>query len=128
MPQQKRETFLHRLGNTLDAADSLAEVLIGLIVIVGVTSSSRLGFTDPALGPNPVLVTALLTALVWATIDGGFVLILSLYRQGRIARLVRLAGERGSDDASVAREIDAVAGGTVSDVVSPDELERIYRI
>jgi len=129
MSEVARPGFLRRLGTTLDASDSLVEVLIGLVVIVGVTSSSRLGFVDPALGDNPVLKTALLTAIVWAIIDASFFLILSLYRQGRIARLVRLARHNdGRDDSAFLREVDAVAGGSVSDIVSASELERILRI
>ena len=76
--------FLRRLATTLDASDSLIESMVGLVVIIGVTSSSRIGFVDPALGVDAVLITALLVAIVWAVIDGGFVLVASLFRQGRV--------------------------------------------
>ncbi len=79
--------FLRRLATTLDASDSLIESMVGLVVIIGVTSSSRIGFVDPALGVDAVLITALLVAIVWAVIDGGFVLVACLFRQGPVRKL-----------------------------------------
>ena len=48
--------LLRRLATTLDASDSLIESMVGLVVIIGVTSSSRIGFVDPALGVDAVLI------------------------------------------------------------------------
>jgi hypothetical protein len=117
--------FLHRLATTLDASDSLIEAMVGLVVIIGVTSSSRIGFVDPALGVDAVLITALLVAIVWSVIDGGFVLVASLFRQGRVRRLALLATTSAPDDPRLTAEIRAVADGSVADLLTETELREI---
>lgn len=119
--------FLRRLGTTLDATDSLIETMVGLVVIIGVTSSSRIGLVDPALGVDAVLVTALLVAIVWALIDGGFVLVASLFRQGRVRRVARLAATMPADDPRLVAEVRAVADGSVADLLTEAELTVLAR-
>lgn len=117
--------FLRRLATTLDASDSLIEAMVGLVVIIGVTSSSRIGFVDPALGVDAVLITALLVAIVWALIDGGFVLVASLFRQGRVRRLALLVAAAAPGDPRVAAEIRAVADGSIADLLTEAELREV---
>ena len=120
--------FLRRLGTTLDATDSLIEIMVGLIVIIGVTSSSRIGFVDPALGVDAVLVTSLLVAVVWAAIDAGFVLLASLFRQGRVRRLARLAAALPADDPRLLAELRAVADASVADLLDERGLDAAMRL
>ena len=117
--------FLRRVATTLDASDSLIESMVGLVVIIGVTSSSRIGFVDPALGVDAVLITALLVAIVWAVIDGGFVLVASLFRQGRVRKLARLVASAGRDDPRVTTEIRAIADGSIADLLTEAELREV---
>jgi len=120
--------FLHRLATALDASNSFIEVMVGLVVVIGVTSSSRIGFVDPALGVDAVLVTAVLVAVVWAVIDGGFVLLASWFRQGRVRRLARRIAREGAESPGVLADIHAVADGSIADLLEPKELDRIVRI
>lgn len=120
--------FLRRLGTTLDATDSLIELMVGLIVIIGVTSSSRIGFVDPALGVDAVLITSLLVAVAWAAIDAGFVLLASLFRQGRVRRLARLAASLPAEDPRLRDELRAVADGSVADLLDEEGLDRAMRL
>ena len=117
--------FLRRLGTTLDATDSLIEAMVGLVVIIGVTSSSRIGFVDPALGVDAVLITALLVAVVWAVIDGGFVLVASLFRQGRVRRVALLVAKHGATTSRLTREIRALAAGSIADLLTEAELDAV---
>jgi len=119
--------FLRRLGTTLDATDSLIETMVGLVVIIGVTSSSRIGFVDPALGVDAVLITALLVAIVWAVIDGGFVLVASVFRQGRVRRVARLAATMPAHDPRLIAEVRAIADGSVADLLTESELAALAR-
>ncbi len=117
--------MLGRIWTALDAGDSLIEVMVGLVLIIGVTSSERIGFIDPDLGVDAVLLTALLVAVVWACIDGGFVLLASWFRQGRLRRLARLVAASGPDSTESLAEVRAIAGGALQDLLTPEEVDRV---
>jgi len=83
--------FLHRLANTLDAGDSLGEMIFALIMVIGVTSSPRYQFVESPEAFE-ILASAFLLAVAWAIIDSGLSILGSVFEQGRARSAARAIG------------------------------------
>jgi len=116
---------LRRVMTVLDPATSAIEIIIGVVVILGITSSGRMGFGPPPGSPLGTVQLGALTAVAWALIDAALVLLASLIMKARR----RQAEERvraASDAAGRRRAIADVYDETLAGSLPEPELDRVY--
>jgi len=84
--------FFRALANTLDASHSLAEIVFGLVMVIGVTSAPRFDFVDESVQPIDVFWGAFWLVAAWAFIDTAVYLLASMFKLGRRRLAARRAG------------------------------------
>ncbi|MFI5316321.1 MAG: VIT family protein [Myxococcota bacterium] len=111
----------------LDPAESLSEVLFGVIMTLTFTlGAGILVRADDASAAQQLLIAALGCNVAWGTIDAAMYLGGQLFERGRLMRLgraIRVAPDEASSLALVASEFDELMLG----VSTPEERERLYR-
>jgi hypothetical protein len=103
------------LAGRVDPADSLPEILVGLVMVIGVTSSARLDVIRTDDGVGSLLVAAFATTLAWAIIDGSLSLLAALYDAGRWNLLVRRLRAAGGDPVLRREAVRRLTGGVLDD-------------
>jgi len=111
------------IATYLDPVDSLSEIIFGLIMVLGFTSTARLVFGETS---SYRLVLAVFGCnLAWGIVDGVMYILGSLYERGQQARLAD-ALRRAPDDpaalAVIAREL-----GPQLAIMDDDQRAEIYR-
>jgi len=74
----------------LSPSERLSEILFGLIMVLTVTSTLKIGFTSEE-GSSIMVLVALGTNLAWGIVDGLMYLITTAFERARHARLFQLA-------------------------------------
>ncbi|MEA9986241.1 MULTISPECIES: VIT1/CCC1 transporter family protein [Subtercola] len=81
-----RQSFLRIrlpvLGN-LSPGETLPEIVVGLVMVVGITSTARLDAINTDEGVQSLLTVAFSTAVAWAIIDAALYLMNALFQRGR---------------------------------------------
>jgi hypothetical protein len=110
----------------LDPADSLSEVIYGLIMVLSITLTAGYyveGSSDPA---QALLVAAIGCNVAWGLIDGVMYAVTSMYARGTGNRLI-LAVHQTADQQAAVTVIRDQINAAVGELLSPDELERVSR-
>jgi VIT1/CCC1 family predicted Fe2+/Mn2+ transporter len=102
---EKKPSFI---GTYLEPVDSLSEIIFGLIMVLGFTSTARLIFDQTSA--QQLLLAVLGCNLAWGIVDGVMYILGSLYERGQRARIVD--GVRSAPDdrtalALIAGELDS---------------------
>lgn len=92
--------FLHR---RLDPAESLGEIIFGLIMVLTFTIGARLASPEDAVGPQELLVAAIGCNLAWGIIDAALYVLGCVYARSELTKLVRSV--QASSNASAALDI-----------------------
>jgi VIT1/CCC1 family predicted Fe2+/Mn2+ transporter len=112
------------IATYLAPVDSLSEIIFGLIMVLGFTSTARLALGETS--SQRLLLAVLGCNLAWGIVDGVMYIMGSVYERGQRARLadaVRKAPDEQAALAIVAGELDAVLGPLATD----DERNQFYR-
>ena len=116
------------IGRYLDPAESLGEVLFGLIMVLTVTVGARLLTTPEALDGREIVVAAVGCNIAWGIIDAVLFVLGTLYQRSQRTRLVRAVRNAASEAEALAvirRDFD-VADAPVA--VSPEDRARFHRL
>jgi VIT1/CCC1 family predicted Fe2+/Mn2+ transporter len=117
------------LAGRLDPADSLPEILVGLVMVIGITSTARLDVIDTEAGVQNLLIAAFATTLAWAIIDGGLYLLAAGYDAGRwnlMTRRLRAASGAADEAARRAEAVRRLTGGVADARLDPADAEAVY--
>src|SRR5262249_47437564 len=88
------------IGRLLDPAESLGEILFGLIMVLTVTMGARLLTRRDALDGHEIVVAAVGCNIAWGIIDAVLFVLGTLYQRSQKMRLVRAV--RGAPDRAAA--------------------------
>jgi hypothetical protein len=117
-----RSSLIHRY---LDPAESLGEVIFGLIMTLTFTLGAGLVIEDEGRdGARTLLLAVIGCNIAWGIIDGAQFVVGALFRRGRLRRLgaaIRQA-PRAAASALVADELDEL----LEDVTSPADRGALY--
>ena len=108
----------------LDPATRLGEVLFGLIMALGITSTVRLGIEEA--DSRQLLFAVLGCNLAWGVVDGVMYAMLALLERGRKARIVNGVLSAPSEEVALAR-IGAEFGDRLEPLTTPEERRQVYR-
>lgn len=103
--KEKRSFF----GTYLGPSESLAEIIFGLIMVLGFTSTARLAFGETS--SQRLLLAVIGCNLAWGIVDGVMYILGSVYersQRARIADAVQSAPDEQTALAVVADELDEV--------------------
>jgi VIT1/CCC1 family predicted Fe2+/Mn2+ transporter len=97
------------IGRYLDPAESLGEILFGLIMVLTFTVGARLLTAREALNAHEIVVAAVGCNIAWGIIDAVLFVLGNIFHRSRRARLVRAVQSAGSEAEGLAlirREFD----------------------
>ncbi|RFA10801.1 hypothetical protein B7R54_17500 [Subtercola boreus] len=126
------------LGN-LSPAETLPEVVVGLVMVIGVTSTARLDVINTDEGVNSLLTVAFSTAVAWAIIDATLYLMNVLFQRGRwdlTAHSLQSGPHSPAERRTAVREaldsaLDEITGpehaSAIYDTIAGEVAERQYR-
>lgn len=116
-------TFLDRY---LDPSDRLSEVLFGLIMVLTFTLTAGVAIReDPGAG-RELLLAAIGCNIAWGIIDGAFFVMAALLERARKARAVATVQAAGDEKVALA-EIARAVEGTITELATEEERQRLYR-
>ena len=103
---EEKKSFI---ATYLDPSESLAEIIFGLIMVLGFTSTARLALGE--ISSQRFLIAVIGCNLAWGIVDGVMYILGSLYERGqrlRIADALQKAPDEQAALAVVAKELDEV--------------------
>jgi hypothetical protein len=109
----------------LEPADTLGEVLFGLVMVLTFTLGASLAAGTDENSGRTLLVAAIGCNFAWGIIDGVMYAMNAMFDRGRATRIRRELEDSGEPAASalIAREL----GPRVESITSPEERSRLYR-
>jgi VIT1/CCC1 family predicted Fe2+/Mn2+ transporter len=107
----------------LEPMDRISEVLFGLIMVLTYTGSLSVATADRTQ-TRTMLIGALGCNLAWGIIDAGMYLMARLHERRRHVMLLRALRDAADADAA-RRVVAAVLPSAVTEVLSPEQLERL---
>lgn len=116
------------IGRHLDPAESLGEILFGLIMVLTVTIGARLLTQRDALDGHDIVVAAVGCNIAWGIIDAVLFVLATLYQRSQRMRLVRAvqgAPSRAEALALIRREFDLEDAAMA---VRPEDGDRFYEL
>ena len=118
-----RKVAIHRY---LDPAETLAEVMFGLIMVLTITIGAGLITAEDQLDTHGLIVAAAGCNVAWGVIDAIMYVLNSLGDRGRdllVLRRVRGAGKKAEAHAAIAAALPPAVASTMS----PEALEEFIR-
>jgi VIT1/CCC1 family predicted Fe2+/Mn2+ transporter len=115
--------FFHRF---LDPAESLAEILFGLIMVLTCTLGASLIVSTDLAQARALLLTALGCNLAWGVIDAALYVMGNLFLRSRNARLMR-AIQSAPDEAAALDIVKQSFEPRIADLGKPEDRDRLYR-
>jgi VIT1/CCC1 family predicted Fe2+/Mn2+ transporter len=123
--EPKREGVRKRyIGRYLAPAESLAEIIFGLIMVLGFTSTARLALGE--ISSQRLLLAVIGCNLAWGIVDGVMYILGSVYERGqraRIAQAMRQAPDEQTALTMVAEELDQ----TLAPLMTKEQRTQVYR-
>ena len=116
---ERPTSFIHRY---LDPAESLGEVLFGLIMVLTFT----LGAAVAGGYKRGLLLAAVGCNVAWGVIDGVLFVLSGRFERRRRARLIRAIRRAPDDPAALAAIRDELEPGVLA-VTLPEDRDRLYR-
>jgi hypothetical protein len=116
---------LRPLHRHLDPADTLGELIFGIIMVLTFTIGARLLGSEEPLDSRELLIAAIGCNIAWGIIDGFLFLLGQVYERRRLATLkaqVRLARDEITALAALHAEFD----GDVTTLGDPQDRDRFY--
>jgi VIT1/CCC1 family predicted Fe2+/Mn2+ transporter len=116
------------IGRHLDPAESLGEILFGLIMVLTVTVGARLLTQRDALDGYEIVVAAVGCNIAWGIIDAVLFVLGTLYQRSQKMRLVRAvqgAASRAEALALIRREFDL---DDAAIAVRPEDADRFHAL
>lgn len=118
-------TFFRRLHRHLDPADTLGELIFGLIMVLTFTLGARLLGPDEPTDGRELLIAAIGCNLAWGIIDGFLFLLGRFFERRRLASLMEAM--RLSNDEKVAiAVVRTELGGELTALAAPQETHNFY--
>jgi VIT1/CCC1 family predicted Fe2+/Mn2+ transporter len=108
----------------LDPADSLSEIIYGLIMVLSITLTAGYYVQDSSNPAKTLLIAAIGCNLAWGLIDGVMYVVTSMYERGTRNRLI-LAVRKSSDQEAAVTTIHDQIDTAVGALLSPEELKLI---
>jgi hypothetical protein len=115
------------IGRWLDPAESLGEILFGLIMVLTFTMGARLLTARDALDGHEIVVAAVGCNIAWGIIDAVLFVLGTLYQRSQRMRLVRAVQGVASEAEALAlirRDFDL---DDAAIAISPPEQARFYQ-
>jgi VIT1/CCC1 family predicted Fe2+/Mn2+ transporter len=112
------------IGSYLAPAESLSEIIFGLIMVLGFTSTARLALGE--ISSQRLLLAVLGCNLAWGIVDGVMYILGSVYersQRARIAQAMRQAPDEQTAIAVVAEELDP----TLEPLMTKEQRTQVYR-
>lgn len=110
----------------LEPADSLSEVIYGLIMVLTITLTAGNYVQDSADPAQALLVAAIGCNLAWGLIDGVMYVVTSMYDRSTRNRLI-LAVRHSADPQAALTAIQDQLNAAVGALLSPEELQLVTR-
>lgn len=110
----------------LSPGETLPEVVVGLVMVIGVTSTARLDVINTDEGVNSLLTVAFSTAVAWAIIDATLYLMNALFQRGRwdlAALSLRSNAPTAQERRAVVRE---ALDSSLDDIMGASRAEAVY--
>jgi len=118
-------SLFHRLHRHLDPADTLGELIFGLIMVLTFTIGARLlGEGEPTDG-RELLIAAIGCNLAWGIIDGFLYVLGRVFERRRLASLME-AVQRARDDTAAMAAIRGELDGDLTSLAGPQERDSFY--
>ena len=111
-----------RIHRHLDPADSMGELIFGLIMVLTFTLGARL--LDPEATDGSLILAAIGCNLAWGIIDAVLYVLGRIYERHRIANIVRAL--RRSEGLDALPIVENELGGELARKVDDAERERFY--
>jgi VIT1/CCC1 family predicted Fe2+/Mn2+ transporter len=118
--QQARKSFI---ATYLAPAESLSEIIFGLIMVLGFTSTARLAFGETS--SQRLLLAVIGCNLAWGIVDGVMYILGSVYersQRARIAEAMHRAPDEQTAIAVVANELDE----RLAPLLTVDQRTQVY--
>lgn len=115
------------IGRYLDPAESLGEILFGLIMVLTFTMGARLLTARDELDGHEIVLAAVGCNIAWGVIDAVLFILGALYQRSQRIRLVRAVQDAASEAEALAlirRDFDL---DDAAIAISPPEQARFYR-
>lgn len=116
--------LLHPFVRYLDPADSLSEILYGLIMVLTILLTAGWYVEGSANPAQALLVAAIGCNVAWGLIDGVMYIVTSMYARGtgnRLIKAIHSAGDKGVALSVIQNQI----GTAVGELLTPNELQRV---
>ena len=118
-------SLFHRLHRHLDPADTLGELIFGLIMVMTFTIGARLlGGEEPTDGRD-LLIAAIGCNLAWGIIDGFLYVLGRVFERRRLTSLLQAVRQERDETAAVAA-IRGELDGDLTSLAGSQERDRFY--
>jgi VIT1/CCC1 family predicted Fe2+/Mn2+ transporter len=107
----------------LAPVDSLSEVIFGLIMVLGFTSTARLVFGQTSV--RRLLLAVIGCNLAWALVDGVMYILASVYERGQRTKFIRSVHDAPDEEAAMALAAEHL-DSDLEEVLSEEERGRVY--
>jgi len=118
-------SLFHRLHRHLDPADTLGELIFGLIMVLTFTIGARLLGEEESTDGRQLLIAAIGCNLAWGIIDGFLYVLGQVFERRRLASLLQAVRQERDETAAVAA-IRGELDGDLTSLAGPQERDRFY--
>ena len=115
------------IGRYLDPAESLGEILFGLIMVLTVTIGTRLLTARDALNAHEIVVASVGCNIAWGIIDAVLFVLGNIFHRSQRARLVRAVQSAGSEAEALALIRRELEPDDAAVAIRPEDGARFYR-
>jgi|SoiMethySBSTD1v2_1073268.scaffolds.fasta_scaffold136477_2 VIT1/CCC1 family predicted Fe2+/Mn2+ transporter len=118
-------SLFHRMHRHLDPADTLGELIFGLIMVLTFTIGARLLVEEGPTDGRELLIAAIGCNLAWGIIDGFLYVLGQVFERRRLASLIQAVQQERDDTAAMAA-IRGELDGDLASLAGSQESDRFY--